>query len=216
MGPQPKPVAGAAGASFPGLDSRSAAILRQLVETYVETGEPVGSRTLSRRLPLNLSPATIRNVMADLEEAGLLFAPHTSAGRLPTERGLRLFVDGLLEFGALGEEERRLLGFGNQDERRRPERRDTLEARVTSGAQTGNDAAAQPFLAGLPREAELRREGLEPGAVRSGFFEKINGVGSVAWRARGARRKSSGTLRARHREKRYEDQPHAPVARGSG
>jgi len=90
----------------PGLDDRSAAILRELVELYVQTGEPVGSRTLSRRLPHALSPATIRNVMADLEDAGLLFAPHTSAGRLPTERGLRLFVDGLLQFGALAEEER--------------------------------------------------------------------------------------------------------------
>ncbi len=90
----------------PGLDDRGAAILRELVELYVATGEPVGSRTLSRRLPQALSPATIRNVMADLEEAGLLYAPHTSAGRLPTERGLRLFVDGLLQFGALPEEER--------------------------------------------------------------------------------------------------------------
>jgi heat-inducible transcriptional repressor len=62
-------------------------VLREIVEQYVETGEPVGSRTLSRRLPLNLSPATIRNVMADLTDAGLLFAPHTSAGRLPTEHG---------------------------------------------------------------------------------------------------------------------------------
>lgn len=88
------------------LDARSTAVLRELVEVYVATGEPVGSRTLSRRLPLNLSPASIRNVMADLEEAGLLYAPHTSAGRLPTQQGLRLFVDGLLEFGDLGEEER--------------------------------------------------------------------------------------------------------------
>jgi heat-inducible transcriptional repressor len=89
-----------------GLDARSAAVLREIVEQYVETGEPVGSRTLSRRLPLNVSPATIRNVMADLTDAGLLFAPHTSAGRLPTERGLRLFVDGLLHFGELADEER--------------------------------------------------------------------------------------------------------------
>lgn len=88
------------------LDPRSSAILREIVEQYVATGEPVGSRTLSRRLPMALSPATIRNVMADLEGAGLLFAPHTSAGRLPTDRGLRLFVDGLLEYGGLGEEER--------------------------------------------------------------------------------------------------------------
>ncbi|MBR0647199.1 heat-inducible transcriptional repressor HrcA [Plastoroseomonas hellenica] len=103
LGPDVQPILGAI---LPGLDTRSAAVLRELVETYVETGEPVGSRTLSRRLPLNLSPATIRNVMADLEEAGLLFAPHTSAGRLPTERGLRLFVDGLLEFGDLSDAER--------------------------------------------------------------------------------------------------------------
>jgi heat-inducible transcriptional repressor len=106
MYPPPKSPITMAGVSFAGLDSRSATILRELVEIYVTTGEPVGSRTLSRRLPLGLSPASIRNVMADLEEAGLLYAPHTSAGRLPTERGLRLFVDGLLEFGDLGEEER--------------------------------------------------------------------------------------------------------------
>ncbi|MDE2239032.1 MAG: heat-inducible transcriptional repressor HrcA [Rhodospirillales bacterium] len=90
----------------PGLDIRSAAVLREIVEQYVETGEPVGSRTLSRLLPQRLSPATIRNVMADLTDAGLLFSPHTSAGRLPTDRGLRLFVDGLLQFGELSEEER--------------------------------------------------------------------------------------------------------------
>ena len=81
-------------------------MLREIVEQYVQTGEPVGSRTLSRRLPMNVSPATIRNVMADLTDAGLLYAPHTSAGRLPTDRGLRLFVDGLLHFGELTEDER--------------------------------------------------------------------------------------------------------------
>ena len=90
----------------PGLDPRAAAVLREIVEQYVGTGEPVGSRTLARRLPIALSPATIRNVMADLTDAGLLFAPHTSAGRLPTERGLRLFVDGLLQFGDLADDER--------------------------------------------------------------------------------------------------------------
>jgi len=105
-GLQAAALGGALGATFAGLDSRSSTILRELVELYVMTGEPVGSRTLSRRLPLGLSPASIRNVMADLEEAGFLYAPHTSAGRLPTERGLRLFVDGLLEFGDLGEQER--------------------------------------------------------------------------------------------------------------
>ena len=88
------------------LNERSREILRHVVEAYVETGEPVGSRTLSRRLGMQLSPATIRNVMADLEEVGLLYAPHTSAGRLPTERGLRLFVDGILQVGALTKDER--------------------------------------------------------------------------------------------------------------
>jgi heat-inducible transcriptional repressor len=88
------------------LDERSRDIFREIVEAFMDTGTPVGSRTLSRRSQLALSPASIRNVMADLEAAGLLYAPHTSAGRLPTERGLRMFVDGLLEVGDLTEEER--------------------------------------------------------------------------------------------------------------
>ncbi len=88
------------------LNDRSREIFRQIVDVYLETGEPVGSRALSKRLSVSLSPATIRNVMADLEEAGLLFAPHTSAGRLPTELGLRLFVNGLLELGGLSQDER--------------------------------------------------------------------------------------------------------------
>lgn len=89
------------------LNERSREVLRQLIEAYMASGEPVGSRLLARRLGSTLSPATIRNVMADLEEAGLLYAPHTSAGRLPTYTGLRLFVDGLLELGNLTEDERR-------------------------------------------------------------------------------------------------------------
>lgn len=89
------------------LDERSREVLRHIVDSYVTTGEPVGSRTLSKSMGLNLSPATIRNVMADLEDSGLLFSPHTSAGRMPTEAGLRLFVDGLLEVGDLNEEDRR-------------------------------------------------------------------------------------------------------------
>ncbi|HEX9464839.1 MAG TPA: heat-inducible transcriptional repressor HrcA [Alphaproteobacteria bacterium] len=88
------------------LSERSRDIFRQIVEAYVETGEPVGSRTLSRKLGTALSPATIRNVMADLQEAGLLYAPHTSAGRLPTDLGLRMFVNGFLEVGRLSAEER--------------------------------------------------------------------------------------------------------------
>jgi heat-inducible transcriptional repressor len=88
------------------LDNRSREIFRRIVESYLETGEPVGSRHLSRILAAALSPASVRNVMADLEEMGLIYSPHTSAGRLPTETGLRFFVDTLMEVGSLSDEER--------------------------------------------------------------------------------------------------------------
>lgn len=93
-------------ASVNNLNQRSRAIFRQIIESYLATGEPVGSRNLSRTLPMALSPASVRNVMADLEALGLIYAPHTSAGRLPTQSGLRLFVDGLLELGDLAPSER--------------------------------------------------------------------------------------------------------------
>ena len=93
-------------ASLTDLDARARDIFRRVVETYLETGEPVGSRTVSRG-GMALSPASIRNTMQDLTMAGLLASPHTSAGRVPTHAGLRLFVDGLLEIGDLTEEERR-------------------------------------------------------------------------------------------------------------
>jgi heat-inducible transcriptional repressor len=78
------------------LDERSRTLLKALVEHYIADGQPVGSRALSKLSGLDLSPATIRNVMADLEEAGFVASPHTSAGRVPTARGYRLFVDSLL------------------------------------------------------------------------------------------------------------------------
>ena len=78
------------------MDDRSRSLLKTLVERYIADGQPVGSRTLSRASGLELSPATIRNVMADLEEMGLIASPHTSAGRVPTARGYRLFVDTML------------------------------------------------------------------------------------------------------------------------
>jgi heat-inducible transcriptional repressor len=87
-------------------DERSREIFRRIVETYLATGEPVGSRALSRQLPMQLSPASIRNVMADLEALGILSSPHASAGRVPTQAGLRLFVDGLLEVGDVSVDER--------------------------------------------------------------------------------------------------------------
>ena len=78
------------------LDERAKLLLKALIERYIADGQPVGSRTLSRASGLELSPATIRNVMADLEEMGLIISPHTSAGRVPTARGYRLFVDTML------------------------------------------------------------------------------------------------------------------------
>jgi heat-inducible transcriptional repressor len=101
-----EPIAVATPSPIGELNQRSREIFRLIVDSYVLNGEPVGSRTLSRLLGQHLSPATIRNVMADLEEAGLLYSPHTSAGRLPTEAGLRLFVHGLLEVGNLADDER--------------------------------------------------------------------------------------------------------------
>lgn len=88
------------------MNARSRDVFRRLVETYLETGEPVGSRTLSRAINEKVSPATVRNVMQDLEHLGLLDSPHVSAGRIPTQLGLRLFVDGILEVGDVSSSER--------------------------------------------------------------------------------------------------------------
>src|SRR6201995_4501582 len=135
----------------PGLDARSAAVLREIVEQYVATGEPVGSRTLARLLPMSLSPATIRNVMADLTDAGLLFAPHTSAGRLPTDQGLRLFVDGLLHFGELAEDER-----------------EAIAAALAASGRSLEDtlAEASSMLSGLSQAAGLVLAPKSEGAIR--------------------------------------------------
>jgi heat-inducible transcriptional repressor len=91
------------------LNERSREIFRLIVESYLATGEPVGSRNLSRILPMTLSPASVRNVMSDLEQLGLVYAPHTSAGRLPTEMGLRFFVDALMQIGDLTEADRKTI-----------------------------------------------------------------------------------------------------------
>ena len=91
------------------LSERSREIFRQIVESYLATGEPVGSRNLARIIPMTLSPASVRNVMADLEHLGLVYAPHTSAGRLPTERGLRFFVDALMQIGDVTENDRQAI-----------------------------------------------------------------------------------------------------------
>ena len=122
------------------LNERAREVLRQVVESYVETGEPVGSRALTRKLTEALSPATIRNIMADLQDLGLLYAPHTSAGRLPTDAGLKLFVNGLLEVGNLSEEER-----------------ESIEVRCAAAGRGVNEALEQAttLLSGLSRCASL-------------------------------------------------------------
>ncbi|MGM0585665.1 MAG: heat-inducible transcriptional repressor HrcA [Pseudomonadota bacterium] len=122
------------------LNERSRAIFRQLVETYLETGDPVGSRTLSKALDQPLSPATVRNVMQDLEELGLLGSPHVSSGRIPTQMGLRLFVDGLLEIGDVSGEER------EQIERSMGQRQEDVSEMV---------ARAGGLLSGLTHAASL-------------------------------------------------------------
>jgi len=122
------------------LNDRSREVFREIVEAYVAEGGPVGSRTLSRRLKMPISPATVRNVMADLEDMGLLYAPHTSSGRLPTDAGLRLFVDGLLEIGDLSSEDR-----------------ENIEARCVTHGTNLNEALgeATSLLSGLAQCAGL-------------------------------------------------------------
>lgn len=125
---------------FSDLNERSREIFRRIVESYLDTGEPVGSRSLSRHLPMALSPASVRNVMADLEDLGLIYAPHTSAGRLPTEQGLRFFVDALLEVGSLTDREQA-----------------DIEAKVAGSARGGSPqdmlSEASNLLSGLSRGA---------------------------------------------------------------
>ncbi|KAA2244351.1 heat-inducible transcriptional repressor HrcA [Salinarimonas soli] len=121
------------------LNDRSREIFRQIVDSYLTTGEPVGSRNLSRLIPMTLSPASVRNVMADLEQAGLIYAPHTSAGRLPTELGLRFFVDAMMEIGDLSQEDR-----------------SRIEAQVRAGGGQSLEsvlADASQLLSGLSRGA---------------------------------------------------------------
>jgi heat-inducible transcriptional repressor len=124
------------------LDVRSRDIFRLIVDTYLKEGEPLGSRNLSRMLPQSLSPATVRNVMSDLEHLGLVYAPHISAGRLPTQKGLRLFIDAFMEVGDLSDDERR-----------------TIEAQVKasgSGATLEHMLTeASQMLSGLSRGAGL-------------------------------------------------------------
>jgi heat-inducible transcriptional repressor len=124
------------------LDERSKEIFRRIVEGYLESGEPLGSRNLSRILPMSLSPASVRNVMSDLEELGLIYSPHVSAGRLPTQGGLRFFVDAFMQVGDLSAEDR-----ANIDRQVRPESRDNpVESMMNEASR---------MLSGMSRGAGL-------------------------------------------------------------
>jgi heat-inducible transcriptional repressor len=120
------------------MDSRARAIFKDIVQSYLETGQPIGSRTLALSGGRSLSPATIRNTMADLTRFGLLSAPHISAGRVPTQMGLRLFVDGLLEIGDLSLAEQasldRQIGEGASDVTLVLEQATSLLAGLSGGA----------------------------------------------------------------------------------
>lgn len=155
------------------LTDRARDVFRLVVDSYVATGTPVGSKTLAQASGLNLSPASIRNVMQELEELGLLAAPHTSAGRLPTERGLRLFVDGMMQALEPSPEERaaiesRATGAGPVEE--------ALAA--TTAALSGLSACAGLVM--VPkRELRLRSIGFVPLSPTQAMAVLVSEDGSV-------------------------------------
>jgi heat-inducible transcriptional repressor len=155
------------------LSSRARDVFRLVVESYLGSGAPVGSRTISKIAGLSLSPASIRNVMQDLEELGLLAAPHTSAGRMPTETGLRLFVDGMM-----------------QASEPLPEERAAIEQRLTVGGPIEDAlAAATATLSGLSacagivlvpkREPVLRQFGFVPLSHEQALAVLVGSDGTV-------------------------------------
>ena len=153
-----------AGPPLSELDERARDIFRRVVETYLETGEPVGSRTVSRG-GVSLSPASIRNTMQDLTELGLLASPHTSAGRLPTHAGLRLFVDGLMEIGDISDEDR-----------------DNIESRLAGRGGSFDDAlnAASQLLSGLAGGAGVVVAPVREGGVKHVEFVALSSEQALA------------------------------------
>jgi len=152
------------GPSLKELDDRARDIFRRVVETYLETGEPVGSRTISKG-GVQLSPASIRNTMQDLTQLGLLGAPHVSAGRRPTHAGLRLFVDGLMEIGDLGDDERR-----------------SIEARLHAHGRSYEDALneASAILSGLAGGAGVVVTPVRDAGVKHVEFVALGGDQALA------------------------------------
>jgi heat-inducible transcriptional repressor len=146
------------------LNDRTRTIFKVVVESYLDSGAPVGSRTLSKIGGLNLSPASIRNVMQDLEEAGLLASPHTSAGRMPTESGLRLFVDGMMQAAEPTEEERR-----------------AIESRIEGGGPIETAlAAATAALSGLSACAGVVMVPKRDAVLKQFSFARLSGTQALA------------------------------------
>lgn len=141
------------------LDERAKTLLKALVERYIADGQPVGSRTLSRASGLELSPATIRNVMADLEDLGLIASPHTSAGRVPTARGYRLFVDTMLTARPVGESPAELEQAREQIQPDQPQRVITHAAQILSNLSQFVGVVTAPRKASVFHHIEFMRLG---------------------------------------------------------
>ena len=140
------------------LDERAKSLLKTLVERYIADGQPVGSRTLSRACGLELSPATIRNVMADLEDLGLIASPHTSAGRVPTARGYRLFVDTMLTARPMSSEsEPELASAREQLQPDQPQRVITHAAQLLSNLSNFVGVVTAPRKASVFHHIEFMR-----------------------------------------------------------
>jgi heat-inducible transcriptional repressor len=185
------------------LNTRSQDIFKRLVERYLETGHPVGSRDLSRLLESGLSPASVRNVMADLEDLGLIAAPHTSAGRQPTQEGLRFFIDAMLEVGAVDERERESISRNIETQAHQGNLEDLLTEASTllSGLSRGaglviatksdmilkhiefvrlDAQTAMAILVGQDGQVENRVVPLPPGLTSSALTQASNYLASVA------------------------------------
>ena len=141
--------------SLPDLSNRAREVFATLVDTFLDSGEPVGSRTLARRLPSRLSPATVRNVMQDLEEMGLLTSPHPSAGRLPSQPGLRLYVDAMLEVSDLANDDTQKIRAELAEEPQPSERVFARATRVLSGLSHGASLVLAPTFDNAVDHVEL-------------------------------------------------------------
>jgi heat-inducible transcriptional repressor len=183
------------------LNARSQDIFKKIVERYLETGTPVGSRDLSRMLAVGLSPASVRNVMADLEDLGLIAAPHTSAGRQPTQQGLRFFVDAMLEVGAVDEEQRSQIARQIADQSGKLEDLLTEASSLLSGLSHGagvviaakadmvlrhvefvrlDATQAMAILVGENGTVENRVVALPPGLTSSALTQASNYLANIA------------------------------------